>query len=671
MTAFHKVLIANRGEIASRIMRTCRAMGLGTTAIYADPDRHAPFVREAEEAVYIGPPISSGSFLAIEKIIDAARRVGADAVHPGYGFLAENADFALACAGAGLAFVGPSPDSIRRMGSKIEAKKIMAAAGVPVIPGFSANGLSDREVAARAQEVGYPILVKASAGGGGKGMRIVQDAAALPAALAAARREAKSAFADDTLLIERYFDSPRHIEIQILGDQHGNLLHCFERECSIQRRYQKIIEEAPSPAVDERLRARMTSAAVTAGRALGYYSAGTVEFVVDQQGEFYFLEVNTRLQVEHPVTEEVTGLDLVRLQILVAQGAALPLRQEDIAIRGHAVECRVYAEDPYADFLPSTGTLVRWETPAVPGIRYESGVETGSEVTIYYDPMLAKVIARAPGRAEAVRRVAKALSGMRVHGLRTNIPLLLAVLRHPEFVAGNLDTHFIAKHIALAQRRTPAQAEADSVHAIAITLWLQQQRRAEAPVLRGLPSGWRNNPSQMQETAFTSGEATITVRYRVHSGDDIEVIVDGKSLKAAVLSCDATHVALAIDGVRRSCTLLAHADIHYAHSALGSSELRELARFPPPEREEVAGGCHAPMPGKILSVRVTVGQTVKKGAPLVILEAMKMEHEVAAPHDGVVREVKVETGQQVDAGEVLVVLETDEHGKAGNLATTD
>jgi len=664
MKTFHKILIANRGEIALRIMRTCRAMGIHTAAIYADPDRDAPFVRTADEAVYIGPPMTGSSFLAIDKIVDAARRVGADAVHPGYGFLAENADFAQACADAGLTFIGPSPEAIRRMGSKIEAKQIATAAGVPVVPGFTAEQLSDRDIDARAREVGYPILIKASAGGGGKGMRIVHEPAKLASALEAARREAKSAFGDDTLLIERYIESPRHIEIQILGDTHGNLVHCFERECSIQRRYQKIIEEAPSPAVDDALRARMGAAAVAIGRAIGYHNAGTVEFVVDPQGAFYFLEVNTRLQVEHPVTEEVTGLDLVRLQIQIAQGAALSLRQDDLHTHGHAIECRIYAEDPYTDFLPSTGTLVCWEESRNAGVRYESGVQTGSAVTIYYDPMLAKVIAHAPTRSEAIRRLAKALVEMRVYGVHTNLPLLLGVLRHPEFHAGHLDTHFISKHIVLDRARSAAQVEADRLHAIAAALWLQERRRAQAPVLRGLPSGWRNSPSQMQEAAFTSGEATIRVHYRVHSRDHIDLEVDGSAHAAAILSWDPTHVAAVIDGVRRTYKLITHDDVHYVHSALGTSELRDVPRFPPPARDEVRGGCLAPMPGKILAVRVEAGQSVKRGDPLVILEAMKMEHEVTAPHDGVVREVRGEVGQQVEAGLVLVVIDakTAENG---------
>jgi propionyl-CoA carboxylase alpha chain len=657
VTHFRKILIANRGEIASRIMRTCRAMGIHTAAIYADPDRNARFVREADEAVYIGPPVTGGSFLAIEKIVDAARRAGADAVHPGYGFLAENADFAQACADAGITFIGPSPESIRRMGSKIAAKAVAVAAGVPVIPGFSAAGLTDSQIEGQGRDAGYPLLIKASAGGGGKGMRIVHEAATLAAALAAARREAKSAFGDDTLLIEHYVASPRHIEIQILGDTHGHIIHCFERECSIQRRYQKIIEEAPSPAVDAALRARMGKAAVAVASTIGYHNAGTVEFIVDAEGAFYFLEVNTRLQVEHPVTEEITGLDLVRLQILIAQGAPLPLRQEDLCIDGHAIECRVYAEDPANDFLPSTGTLACWEEAPAAGVRYETGVETGAEVTIHYDPMLAKVIAHAPSRGEAARRLGRALGAMRVHGVRTNIPLLREVLQHPEFLAGNLSTHFIAEHLTLDRAPSPAQVAADRIHAVAVALWLQEQRRAQAPVLRSLPSGWRNNPSQMQTIAFTSGDGTCEVRYRLHSPGAIDVQIGGAAHRASLLLCDAEQIAFTLDDVRRTCRVRSRGDVHYVHSALGSSELHEVPRFPPPARVEVRGGCHAPMPGKILAVRVAAGQRVQAGEPLVILEAMKMEHEVAAPHDGVVREVLVEAGQQVDAGAVLVALD--------------
>jgi acetyl-CoA carboxylase biotin carboxylase subunit len=659
MRRIDKVLIANRGEVAARIARTCRALGIATVAVYADPDREAPFVRAADEAVAIGPPVASASFLAIETMLAAARRTGADAIHPGYGFLAENADFAQACAEAGLVFVGPPPDAIRRMASKIEAKRIMAAAGVPVVPGFSAEGLSERAIAEQARALGYPVLVKASAGGGGKGMRLVEEPARLAPALEAARREAEAAFGDDTLLVERYVASPRHVEVQILGDAHGTLVHCFERECSIQRRHQKIVEEAPSPALDDERRARLCAAAVAAGRAIGYQNAGTVEFVVDGAGAFYFLEVNTRLQVEHPVTEEVTGLDLVRLQLLLARGEPLPFRQEELALRGHAIEARIYAEDPRTDFLPSTGTLVAWDEARGPGIRWESGVEAGSAVTIHYDPMLAKVIAHAPTRAEAVGRLAGALAGTRIHGVRTNVPVLLEVLRHPEFAAGRFDTHFIGTHVVPGRGLTAAEQEADRVHAVAVALWLQERRRAAAPVLRGIPSGWRNNPSQPQEVRFTSGEAAITVQYRVRSADRIEVAVDGTAHDAAVLAWDADAVVLLLDGIRRACRVVSRDDVHWVHSPLGSSELHEVPRFPPPAAEEVHGGCRAPMPGRVLAVHAAPGDRVAKGAVLAVLEAMKMEHEVTAPHAGVVRAVAVEPGQQVNAGDVLVVLEEE------------
>ena len=652
-----RILIANRGEIARRIIRTCRAMGISTAAIYSDPDRDVPFVRDADVAAYIGPPLTGSSFLAIDKIIDIVHRVGADAVHPGYGFLAENADFAQACADAGIIFIGPSPESIRRMGSKIAAKEIAAAAGVPTIPGFAVAALSAKALAARVEEIGYPVLIKASAGGGGKGMRVVREPGHLQQSLEAARRESKASFGDDTLLIERYIDAPRHIEIQILGDTHGGLVHCFERECSIQRRYQKIIEESPSPVVDTEMRARMGAAATAVARAIGYHSAGTVEFVVDQEGRFYFLEVNTRLQVEHPVTEEVTGLDLVRLQIEIAEGRRLPFRQEDLALSGHAIECRIYAEDPLNDFLPSIGTVACWEPEPLPGLRYESGVVTGSEVTIHYDPMLAKVIAHGADRGEAIRRLAAALARLRVHGVRTNVPYLIHVLRHPEFLAGRFDTHFLERHAQGLRELSEQTAESDVRHAIAAALWLQEQRRKAAPVLSEIPSGWRNNPSQMQEMTFAVGTASVCVAYRLHPGNNADIQVDGATHQARIVDVDATCVVLELDDVCRTYHVHHRGDVVHVHSTLGSVDLREVPRFPVATRDEVHGGCIAPMPGKILAVHVELGQSVGKGDTLIILEAMKMEHPVTAPHDGVVTEVRVEIGQQVEAGTVLVVLE--------------
>ncbi|MCK6554384.1 ATP-grasp domain-containing protein [Candidatus Binatia bacterium] len=656
MRRIRRVLVANRGEIALRIMRTCRAMGIETAAVFAAPDRHSPFVRTADAAVDIGAPVTGSSFLAIDKIVDAARRVGADAIHPGYGFLAENANFAQACLDAGLIFIGPTPEAIRQMGSKIASKELMVAAGVPTIPGFSAAGLSDADIAATASAIGFPVLVKASAGGGGKGMRVVHESDRLEAALAAARREATHAFGDDTLLVERYFEAPRHVEIQVLGDAHGNIVHCFERECSIQRRYQKIIEEAPSPALDSTLRARMGAAAVAAGRAIRYRNAGTVEFILDRDRNFYFLEMNTRLQVEHPVTEEITGLDLVRLQIEIAEGAPLPFRQEDLSFAGHAIECRVYAEDPANDFLPSTGTIACWEEAAIAGVRYESGVATGSQVTIHYDPMLAKVIACAPSRTEAARRLVWALRRTRVHGVQTNIPFLIRSLEHPEFLAGNLSTHFIGDHLGTGGERTAEDLAMDRSHALAAALWLQARRRARAPVLATIPSGWRNNPSQMQEVRFTAGPDVAAVEYRLRAHGAVEARVDGTEHQVIVHSTDDDGIAMEVDGLHRRYRVVSRELTHYVSSALGSSTLHELARFPVAEREEVHGGCRAPMPGRILVVRVEPGAVVEKGAVLVVLEAMKMEHEVTAPETGTVQEVMVAPGQQVEAGDILVVV---------------
>ncbi len=664
MKPIRKVLVANRGEIARRIFRACRALGFETVAVYADPDREAPFVREADEAVYIGSPVTGGSFLAFDAILHAAALTGADAVHPGYGFLAENADFAEACERQGLCFVGPPVAAIRAMGTKIEAKTIAQNAGVPIIPGFSAAGLSDEEIVRKARQLRFPLLVKASAGGGGKGMRRVDSPEALAAALAPARREAQAAFGDDTLLIERYIEHPRHIEIQIFGDQHGNIVHLFERECSIQRRYQKIIEEAPSPFVNDVLRERMGAAAVALARSLGYYSAGTVELVVDRDGNFYFLEVNTRLQVEHPVTEEITGIDLVQLQFSVAQGEPLPFAQEDLCISGHAIEARLYAEDPEHDFLPSTGTLAVWQPRPGIGVRYESGVEAGCAVTIHYDPMLAKIIARGSHRTQAIRRLRTALASLRVHGVRTNRDFLLAILDHPEFAAGATDTHFIPRHFPTFSRHQAGQT--DRLHALAAALWEQAERRRSSPVLRSLPSGWRNNPSQRQWCEYATGADTVRVEYRVLERGEVEALVNGAPHNARIVSADGAGIALEVDQVRRYFEVVAQGEWRYVDSVLGSSALRELPRFPEPQSERVEGGCSAPMPGRIIDVRVRAGDRVHRGDVLVILEAMKMEHEVRAPTDGVVREVRVEVGQQVEAGSLLVVLEetTSEEGRA-------
>ncbi len=656
-----KVLVANRGEIARRVLRTVRAMGLASVAVYSDADEDAPHVAEADEAVRIGPPPSRESYLAVDRILAAARATGADAIHPGYGFLSENAEFASRVAAEGLVFIGPPVDAIRRMGSKIGAKEIMQEAGVPVVPGASLAELPLKESVAAARTIGFPILIKASAGGGGKGMRIVREEATLTDAIATARREAESAFGDGTLLIERYFDAPRHIEIQIFGDAHGNVIHLGERECSIQRRYQKVIEEAPSPAVDAALRARMGEAAVAAGRAIGYVGAGTVEFIVDQAGEFYFLEVNTRLQVEHPVTEEVTGLDLVRWQILVADGEPLPLGQADVVFRGHAIEARLYAEDPGNDFLPATGTVALWEPAVLPGVRYDAGVEPGSVVGVHYDPLLAKIVAHAPTRSDAIGRLRRALATLGVGPLTTNRAFLIAVLDHPAFAEGALHTHFIEQHLPPDARATTRDPAHDRVHAIAAALYEHALRRAaDGPLPPSIPSGWRNNRWRAQDQAYVIAGERIEVRY-VAEPDDAFTIENGDApTKCVVHAVDADAITIEMDGIRRRFRVIANDGTLVLHGPLGTATMTSVPRFPPAEREDLAGGCLAPMTGIIREVRVKEGDQVEKGTVLLVLEAMKMEHQMIARADGVVKHVRVEVGQMVDPDEVLVVVEAVE-----------
>jgi acetyl-CoA carboxylase biotin carboxylase subunit len=653
--AIAKLLIANRGEIARRIARTARSMGLATVAVYSEADLDAPHVREADEAVRIGPPPSRESYLSIDRILAAAKAVGADAVHPGYGFLSENADLASRCAEAGLVFVGPSPEAIRRMGSKIEAKALMAAAGVPIVPG--GTGGTDVELAAEARRIGFPVLIKASAGGGGKGMRVVRDAAGVDAALAAARREAASAFGDDTLLLERYLEAPRHIEVQIVGDASGRVVHCFERECSIQRRYQKIVEEAPSLAVDQRLRTRLGKAAVAAARAIDYVGAGTVEFLVDRRGAFYFLEMNTRLQVEHPVTEMVTGLDLVRLQLLVAQGEALPFRQEDLSLDGHAVEARLCAEDPARDFLPATGRVVLWDPAELPGVRYDSGIAAGTEVGVHYDPLLAKVIAHGPSRGEAVRRLVRALRLLGVAGVATNRDFLVDVLTHPAFAAGEIDTHFIDEHFPAERRQRVRDAARDRVHAVVAALDAHERQRARGPLPPSIPSGWRNNRWRAQDVSYRVAEDEIEVRYVALGGGRFDVEAGGSASTAVVVSWDEGRVDLELDGVRRRFSVLGDVEAPIVHGPLGTVAVARVPRFPPPKGERMAGGCLAPMTGVIRDIRVTVGSRVEPGTVLLVLEAMKMEHEMIARAPGVVKEIRVEVGQMVDPDAVLIVVE--------------
>jgi propionyl-CoA carboxylase alpha chain len=667
-----KLLVANRGEIAARVMRTAHALGIATVAVHSDPDADAPFVRLADEAVRLPGAAPSETYLRGDLVIAAARATGADAVHPGYGFLSENAQFARDCAAAGLTFVGPSPEAIASMGSKLEAKSMMEAAGVPVLPGATVTERTD--LGAVAERIGFPVLVKAAFGGGGRGMRVVHTPGELAAAVEGARREAASAFGDGTVFLERFVVDPRHVEVQILGDAHGNVVHLFERECSIQRRYQKIVEESPSPAVDDALRAELGAAAVAAGKAIGYSGAGTVEFVLDAEGNFFFLEVNTRLQVEHPVTELVTGLDLVELQLRMAEGESLPEEAFGARIDGHAIEVRLYAEsvvrqeDGAATFLPATGTLHRFWIPHLPGVRVDSGVVDGSVVGTHYDPMLAKVIVHGRTRTDAARTLARALRGAEIHGVTTNRDLLVGIMREPEFLAGGTDTGYLTRHDPVALGATDGGG---TRQAAAAALAAQARNRAESRVLRGLPSGWRNVGGAPQRVAYTFDGRTLEVTYGLHrrTAGGLVLRVDEEPLgeRVELVSATPEAVTLEIDGVRRGYRVhRVAADGEawvFADGPDGSAALREVPRFADPNAAAQAGSLLAPMPGTVVRVLAEPGAAVEAGRPLVVLEAMKMEHTVAAPVDGVVTQITVGQGDQVDTGQVLAVVDESEPGE--------
>ena len=661
MTAsIDKVLVANRGEIALRVMRTCRAMGIATVAVYSDADADAPFVRFADEAVRIGAPPARESYLVIPALLDAARRTGANAVHPGYGFLAENAAFAEAVAEAGLVFIGPPAQVIRSLGSKQGAKRIAERAGVPIVPGY--HGDDQGALVDHARAIGFPLLVKASAGGGGKGMRIVRAAGELAEALERARGEAKSAFGDDTLLLEKYIERPRHIEIQILGDTHGNVVHLWERECSVQRRHQKIIEEAPSPALDDRRRAAMGEAAVALGRAVGYVGAGTVEFIADPQGNFYFLEVNTRLQVEHPVTELTTGLDLVREQIRVARGEPLGYSAAPPQ-KGWAIEVRLCAEDPERDYLPTTGTLLAAEVPDT--VRADIGVTAGSEIGIHYDSMLGKIIAHAPTRREAAQVLRRALDETWMPGVVTNREHLARILAHPGFLAGEIDTHFLERHAGELAARQPG-LDRIRVAAIAAALHGIAARRDPTSLA---PAGWRNVPWVDQTITYKLGDADVLLGYRP-AGTGFDVSIGGKTTHVSSFGIDPVARSesgrlhsgndrvwfVEHGGHRRQARVIAAGARCYVLSEGTTFAFVLEARFPDHAAQEVAGGLVAPMPGKVVKVLVAEGQEVAAGAPLLVLEAMKMEHTVRAADAGIVRALHVAVGDQVDTDRLLAVV---------------
>jgi acetyl/propionyl-CoA carboxylase alpha subunit len=641
-----KVLVGNRGEIARRVFATCRRLGIGTVAVYTDPDAESPHVAEADARVRLE---GRNGYLDAQQLIAAARAAGADAIHPGYGFLSENPEFAAAVLDAGLTWIGPPTAAVAAMGSKIEAKKMMAAAGVPVLDELDPETVNADQL---------PVLIKASAGGGGRGMRIVRELSELPAQVEAARREAQSAFGDPTVFCERYLATGHHVEVQVLADEHGTVWAVGERECSIQRRHQKIIEEAPSPLVERTpgMRAKLFDAARLAATAIGYTGAGTVEFMASpdgpEGGSFFFLEMNTRLQVEHPVTEETTGLDLVELQLTVADGGHLD--PDPPPSRGYSIEARLYAEDPAKGWQPQAGTVHRFEVPG--NVRLDTGIVDGSVVSVFYDPMIAKVISFAPSRRQAAGVLADALARTRIHGVRTNRDLLVNVLRHPAFLEGATDTAFFDTHGLAALAAPLADQRGVELSALAAALAAAAHNRATASVFTAAPSGWRNLASGYQTKQFgdMAGE-THSVRYRfTRSGVELPGY-DGVTIVAAAPE----RVVLATDGVERAFYVARYGEQVFVDSPLGPVQLVALPRFPDPNAAVAQGSLLAPMPGSVLRVGASVGDTVTAGQPLIWLEAMKMEHTVTAPSDGVLAELNVEAGQQVDVGAVLARVDTE------------
>jgi len=651
------LLVANRGEIARRIMRTAKEMGISTVAIYADGDAEAPFVTEADSAIALGGRTSAETYLDVSKVLDACKRAGADAVHPGYGFLSENADFARAINDAGVSWIGPTPEVIAAMGDKLSAKKLMEAADVPTLPAIEIT--PDTDLVRAANEIGYPVLVKASAGGGGRGMRVVEKETDLQGSVDSAKREAGSSFGDDTVFLEKWLDSSRHVEIQIIGDKHGNLVHCFERECSIQRRHQKIIEEAPSPAVSPEIREAMCDAALKAAASLGYSSAGTVEFLLSGS-EFYFLEVNARLQVEHPITEAIIGKDLVREQIRVAEGETLSFSQDDLRINGHAIEARLCAEDPNNDFLPSPGPVIIWQ-PSIQGkARFDSGVESGSVIAVEFDPMIAKVIVHAPTRREAAARLARILETTQIQGLITNRDFLVTTLRHQSFLAGDTTTDFIER---ISPARTREVTSDDLAEAsIAIAIESQARNHATTRVLKTIPSGWRNTilPFEMINFQHLDKDCHVEYRsrrdgkFRFRTGDSPDELI------VTPYTCGNGLVDIDIDGRRVRYEVDRQGMQWYVHGRSGDLQITELPRYPVSGIDELAGGLTAPMPGAVLTTAVNSGDKVSKGDLLLILEAMKMEHRITAPMDGIISELHVATGDQVENGQLLVTLNQED-----------
>jgi geranyl-CoA carboxylase alpha subunit len=661
MPAFNKILIANRGEIACRVMRTAQALGYRTVAVYSTADSGARHVQLADEAVCIGPAQVNQSYLVIDNIIKAAQKTGADAIHPGYGFLSENADFARACEAAGIVFIGPTVAAIHLMGSKRLSKIAMLEAGVPCIPGYEGAAQDDETLSREAARIGYPLMIKASAGGGGRGMRLVHESGELLAQIRTARSEAQNAFGSGELILERAVIRPRHVEIQVFGDQHGNIVYLGERDCSVQRRHQKVVEEAPCPVMTPELRKAMGEAAVKAAASVNYVGAGTVEFLLDPSGEFFFLEMNTRLQVEHPVTELITGQDLVAWQIRAAEGQQLPLKQDEIRLTGHAMEVRLYAEDSAHNFLPQTGAVLRWEPALLDGIRIDHGLVEGQAVTPFYDPMLAKVIAYGATRDEARRKLARAVEDCVLLGVNGNQRFLANLLKHPEFAAGNATTAFIGEHFANDPSLTP-QAPAAAELATACALLYQASANARAH--QGGLAGWRNAGGAPWHFVLKQGEQKHGVELEVlESGAQplLRAQVGDSQVELRLLASDGRWASLELDGIRQRRAYHLAGEHVWLYGHAGNLELTDITHEPAGGQNAASSGTvKAPMDGAIVEVLVSEGQQVSKGQLLVVLEAMKMEHPLKAGIDGVIRRVQVSQGDQVKNRQLLVEVEAAE-----------
>ena len=627
MPAFNKILIANRGEIACRVQRTAQALGYRTVAVYSDADAQALHVQMADEAVHIGPAPVQQSYLNLTAIINAATLTGADAIHPGYGFLSENSDFARACLAAGLTFIGPSVEAIELMGSKRLSKLAMLDAGVPCIAGYQGSAQDDTTLQREAERIGYPLMIKASAGGGGRGMRLVHTSDALLDNLHTARSEARNAFGSDELILEQALIDPRHVEIQLFGDSHGHLIYLGERDCSVQRRHQKVIEEAPCPVMTPALRHAMGEAALKAGRAVNYVGAGTVEFLLDRNGQFYFLEMNTRLQVEHPVTELITGLDLVDWQLQIAAGQPLPLTQQEVTLTGHAMEVRLYAEDPAQGFLPQTGDVLRWQPAA--GVRTDHGVVEGQRISPFYDPMLGKVIAHGATREEARRKLLRAVEDTLLLGVATNQRLLANLLKHPDFIAGDFSTGFIAEHFNEVSHPEASEEQL----ALAAALFYQHSADQHPQAL----AGWRNN-------------ASVPVTYRLEANDNLHTV----SVDPLPITLDGRYAVVVLNGIRRRIAYHLHGNQLWLPGLTVINRTQQVANR---QADARSGTVKAPMDGAIVDVRVNAGDRVSKGQLLLVLEAMKMEHPLTAGIDGVIKGVQVTTGDQVRNRQVLLEIE--------------